>query len=111
LTPSSDAYRDAVQKSCPRCGVEKSVDGGFYVLSDGRVSGWCRECVKADKRARYASRPEVRQRAIEQAKAYREQHREELAVAQREWERQNEERRRKQRRARDGRGERARGTP
>jgi hypothetical protein len=98
--PSSDAYRDVVQKSCPRCRVEKAVDGGFYVLSDGRVSGWCRECVRADKRARYAARPEVRQRAIEQATAYRERHREQLAEAQREWERQNQVRRMSQRRAR-----------
>jgi hypothetical protein len=89
-----------VDKRCPRCSVVKTVDGDFYVLRDGRVSGWCRECVREDKRIRYTARPEVRARAIEQATAYREQHREQLADKQREWEQRNKERRRAQRRAR-----------
>jgi hypothetical protein len=50
------------------------------------------------------ARPEVRQRAIEQATAYGERHREQLAEAQREWERQNQVRRMSQRRARRERG-------
>ena len=90
-------------KRCPRCDATKSLDA-FYVLRDGRASGWCRACVSEDKRLQYAARPDVRERAIAQAKKYREQHRERLAEAQREWEQRNAERRREQRHRRADRG-------
>lgn len=42
-----------MQKRCPKCGETKPLERGFYVLQTGRVSGYCRACVAADKRARY----------------------------------------------------------
>jgi hypothetical protein len=89
-----------VQKRCPKCGDTEPVDGGFYLLPTGRVSGYCRACVAADKRRRYTERPEVRARAIAQAQAYRAAHKERLAAAQREWEVANEVLRQRQRRER-----------
>jgi hypothetical protein len=53
--------------------------------------------------ARYAARPGVLQRAIEQAAVYRARHRKQLGETQQEWELLNQERPNAQRRARTAR--------
>lgn len=89
-------------KRCPRCELEKPLEGSTSTPCTGSARSWCKTCETAARRAWYAARPEVRARSIEQAIAYREQHREKRAAKQLEWRAANEDRR-KARRARRAR--------
>lgn len=44
-------------KRCPRCEQTKPLDE-FYRRGETGVGGWCKDCVKADRKAVYAADPE-----------------------------------------------------
>ena len=55
---------------CARCGEEKPVSS-FYKQKDKKsgLHSWCKDCIRARNKERYASDPEYRRKVIERASA------------------------------------------
>jgi hypothetical protein len=73
--------------TCAVCGIEKEKNRENFTPQrrgpNGEVvkwQAWCRPCVRADRRARYASDPEVRRRVAERDARRRAEHRQRRAV-------------------------------
>jgi hypothetical protein len=86
-------------KRCPSC--EQTLPAAaFYTRGGGRLAGYCKDCQNRKRRERYAANEDLRQRAIEQARAWALANPERKREAEAAWEAAHFEQRKAARRAR-----------
>jgi len=73
-------------KTCSNCGRTKPVSG-FYKMKTGRygVMGICKQCVSEQKKQRYDSDEEFRERRKQQAKEYYQNNKERVKTYFKQW--------------------------